>query len=125
MKTYLVVLTTALLISGGIASAQQQQYDSLGSPTPAPNQNVSPNAIAPNVPKLGGVSGSAGANADANDKTGVGANGARSYTTGAGAANGGVNGPVNTGTTTPTDPSSTRGADSNTGVATPSGLTND
>ena len=37
----LILAAAALLVGGGIAEAQQQ-YDSLGSPTPAPNQNVSP-----------------------------------------------------------------------------------
>ena len=51
MKTHPVILAVAaLLISGGIASAQKLQYDSLGSPTPRPNQDASPNTIAPNVP---------------------------------------------------------------------------
>jgi hypothetical protein len=110
MKTHSVILAAVVLLVGGsIASAQQKQYDSLGSPTPAPNQSVSPQATTPNV--------SGGTNADANDETGAGANGAKSETTGSGAVNGGVNGPVNSGTTTPTD--------SNTGVATPGGLIND
>ena len=48
-----------LIIGGGVASARQQQYDSLGSPTPRPNQNASPN-VAPNVssPSTTGQSGS-------------------------------------------------------------------
>ena len=97
MKAHTVILAAAtLLLSSGIGSAQKQ-YDSLGSPTPAPNQGVSPNVIAPN-PNTGGVS-STGTNADANDQTGVGANGAKSETTGSGAVNGGVNGPANSGTT--------------------------
>jgi hypothetical protein len=51
MKTHPVILAmAALLISAGIASAQKLQYDSLGSPTPRPNQNVSPNTNEPNVP---------------------------------------------------------------------------
>jgi hypothetical protein len=51
MKTHPVILAVAaLLISGGIASAQKLQYDSLGSPTPRPNQNASPNTLEPNVP---------------------------------------------------------------------------
>src|SRR5947207_2995171 len=61
MKTHPVILAVAaLLISGGIASAQKLQYDSLGSPTPRPNQNASPNTIEPNVPipNTGGQSGS-------------------------------------------------------------------
>ena len=94
MKAHIVVFAAAiLLISSGIASAQQRQYDSLGSPTPAPNQAVSPKAPAP------------GTNADANDKTGAGANGAKSETTGSGVVNGGVNGPANSGTNTATDSS--------------------
>ena len=51
MKTHpVIVALAALLISGGIASAQKPQYDSLGSPTPRPNQDASPNASEPNVP---------------------------------------------------------------------------
>jgi hypothetical protein len=92
MKTHsLMLVTAALLIGGGVASAQQNQYDSLGSPTPAPNQGVSPNAKSA-IPNTGGISGQ-GPNADANDKTGVGANGAKSETTGSGAVNGGMNAP--------------------------------
>jgi hypothetical protein len=91
MKTnYLILAAATLLISGGVASAQMQ-YDSLGSPTPAPNQSASPNATAPNVPNTGGVSSKAKGD------------GAKS-TTGSGAVNGGVNGPINNGTSTPTDP---------------------
>jgi len=91
MKTHSLILAAAtLLVSGGISSAQMQ-YDSLGSPTPAPNQNVSPNAAAPIIPNTGGVS---------NNAKGDGAQG----TTGSGAANGGVNGPINSGTSTPADP---------------------
>ena len=51
MKTHPVILAmAALLISGSMASAQKLQYDSLGSPTPRPNQNASPNTNEPNVP---------------------------------------------------------------------------
>jgi hypothetical protein len=60
MKTHPIILAVAILIiSGGLASAQQQQYDSLGSPTPRPNQNASPN-MAPSVssPSTTGQSGS-------------------------------------------------------------------
>jgi hypothetical protein len=52
MKTYSVILA-ALLVSGGIASAQQQSYDTLGSPTPRPNQAVPSNTVEPNVPAAG------------------------------------------------------------------------
>jgi hypothetical protein len=51
MKTHFAILATAaLLISGGTASAQKLQYDSLGSPTPRPNQSASPTAKEPNIP---------------------------------------------------------------------------
>ena len=51
MKVHFGILTAAALFAGGgLASAQQMQYDSLGSPTPSPNQGASPNASAPNVP---------------------------------------------------------------------------
>jgi hypothetical protein len=104
MKMHSLILAAAtLLISGGVASAQMQ-YDSLGSPTPAPNQNASPSAVAPNVPNTGGVSSKAKAD------------GAQS-TTGSGAVNGGVNGPINSGTSTPTDPTRSD--------VTPGGLTRD
>jgi hypothetical protein len=92
MKTHsLILVTAAFLVSGDMASAQQNQYDSLGSPTLAPNQGVSPNSK-PAIPNTGGISDQ-GPNADANDKTGVGANGAKSETTGSGAVNGGMNAP--------------------------------
>jgi hypothetical protein len=61
MKIHPMILAAAILvISGGLASAQQQQYDSLGSPTPRPNQNASPNATGPSVssPSTTGQSGS-------------------------------------------------------------------
>ena len=109
MKTHslflhsLILAAAALLISGGVTSAQMQ-YDSLGSPTPAPNQSASPNATAPNVPNAGGASSKAKGD------------GAQS-TTGSGAANGGVNGPINNGTSTPTNPMRSD--------VTPGGLTRD
>jgi len=60
MKTHSMILAAAILmIGGGLASAQQSQYDSLGSPTPRPNQNSSPN-MAPSVssPSTTGQNGS-------------------------------------------------------------------
>jgi len=42
-----VFLASAIILLSSVAFAQQQ-YDSLGSPTPAPNQSASPNAT--NVP---------------------------------------------------------------------------
>ena len=49
MKKQTLILATALMLIHGVAFGQQQ-FDSLGSPTPAPNQNSSPNATGPNVP---------------------------------------------------------------------------
>jgi hypothetical protein len=47
-------LVGAALLIGGVAFAQeQQQYDSLGSPTPAP-QTATPGMTGPNVPIPGG-----------------------------------------------------------------------
>src|SRR6266403_5888224 len=51
-----VILASAIVFLSSVAFAQQQ-YDSLGSPTPAPNQSALPNAIAPNVPIPGDKSG--------------------------------------------------------------------
>jgi hypothetical protein len=107
MKMHSVVLTSAALLINGMASAQQQ-YDSLGSPTPAPNQSTAPNSTRPNVQIPTGKSDDASGKAET-----IGT----ASTTGSATStpsNGGVNGPVNTGTTTPTDPG-----------ATPSGLSLD
>jgi len=51
-----IILASAIVLLSSVALAQQQ-YDSLGSPTPAPNQSASPNATAPNVPIPGNKSG--------------------------------------------------------------------
>jgi hypothetical protein len=51
MTKHPAILATAIVLFSGAALAQQQ-YDSLGSPTPAPNQNASPNANGPNVPTV-------------------------------------------------------------------------
>jgi hypothetical protein len=86
----------------------QQQYDSLGSPTPAPNQQASPNAPAPNVPiPAGKAENSVGTPGT------MGTNGS-AVTTGSGSAtlssaDGGVNGPINAGSSTPTDSGTTPG----------------
>ena len=54
MKPHALILGSAvLLLSGTLVSAEQQphmQYDSLGSPTPRPNQEASPTQAEPNVP---------------------------------------------------------------------------
>jgi hypothetical protein len=47
-RNSLSLAAVALLISGGVAFAQQQ-FDSLGSPTPAP-QAAPPTATGPNIP---------------------------------------------------------------------------
>ena len=104
MKTHLAVLTAALIFSGEFALAQQQQYDSLGSPTPAPQQNASPIAPQPNVPIP---------NPDLNKST-TGMNGEKSFTTGSGTASGNTAG-ASTGVDAP----------NNNGGATPSGLIDD
>jgi len=39
-----MLVSVALLLADS-GRAQQQQYDSLGSPTPAPNQAASPNTV--------------------------------------------------------------------------------
>jgi hypothetical protein len=50
----LLLAATMALVSVGFASAQQspphQSYDTLGSPTPRPNQAASPHEKEPNVP---------------------------------------------------------------------------
>jgi hypothetical protein len=46
MKKYTLILASATFFFSGAGWAQQQ-YDSLGSPTRAPNQAVSPNAVNP------------------------------------------------------------------------------
>src|SRR3954454_19942238 len=53
-----VILAAGIVLLSSVALAQQQ-FDSLGSPTPAPNQSASPNAAAPNVPMPGDNSGNA------------------------------------------------------------------
>jgi hypothetical protein len=88
------ILATAILLVSGAAFAQQQ-YDSLGSPTPAPNQSASPNATPPNKP----VSVPSGA--AASDK--VGTDGSKA-TTGSAvrpppSSDGGMNAPADDGRT--------------------------
>ena len=51
-----VILASAIVLLSSVAFAQQQ-FDSLGSPTPAPNQSASPRAVNPNVPTPGDKSG--------------------------------------------------------------------
>jgi len=55
MKKYPLIIASATFLFSG-ASWAQQQYDSLGSPTPAPNQAASPNAVNPNKPIPGNES---------------------------------------------------------------------
>jgi hypothetical protein len=110
MKMHTVILASAALLISSMACAQQQ-YDSLGSPTPAPNQNASPSLANPNVPTPAEKSvGATGITGEA-ETNGSGT------TTGSSTnapSEGGVNGPVNAGTSTPTGSG-----------ATPSGLTPD
>jgi hypothetical protein len=104
MKTHFAILTAALILSSEFALAQQQQYDSLGSPTPAPNQNASPTVPQPNVPI---------SNPDLS-KRNTGVNGEKSLTTGSGTVSGNTAG-ASTGVDAP----------NNNGGATPNGLIND
>jgi hypothetical protein len=104
MKTHFAIVTAALMFSSGFALAQQQQYDSLGSPTPAVQPNASPTAPQPNVPIP---------NPDLNKRT-TGTNGEKSLTTGSGTGSGNAAG-ASTGVDAP----------NNNGGSTPSGLTDD
>jgi len=101
-KTFLILATILLLRS---AAAAELQYDSLGSPTPRPNQGVSPNATGPNVPIPADKA------APSTVTTGKAATDGSQSTIGA-PSDGGGNGPANSGITTPTD-----------NGATPNGLT--
>jgi hypothetical protein len=102
MKMHSVIIASATLLISSMACAQQQ-YDSLGSPTPAPNQSASPNSANPNVPIPAGKADGASGKAETN---GSGTTTGSSTST---TSNGGVNGPINAGTSTPTDPGTTPG----------------
>jgi len=105
-----VILASAIVLLSSVAFAQQQ-YDSLGSPTPAPNQSASPNAVAPNVPIPGDKSGT---NATTTGKAATDGSGSSSGSAdGTKMPSGGANGPVKSGIATPDND------------ATPSGLTRD
>jgi hypothetical protein len=104
------ILATAIVLFSGAALAQQQ-YDSLGSPTPAPNQSASPNATGPNVPM-------------ASDKSSPAVSG-KVQTDGSGSTTGSAirtTPPVNSGAKEPDNRGAT--APTNNGV-TPGGLTPD
>src|SRR5689334_8754073 len=123
MKPYFAILAAAALFGGSTLASAQQQYDSLGSPTPAPNQKASPSTPAPNIPKPGSPKSNDDAAkgnsmSEPNNKTNAGTKGT-SYATGAGAdkmPSGTPNSGMNSGTTSPTDPTTNGGA-------TPNGLT--
>src|SRR5690349_696259 len=104
MKSLLAILTAALTFNSGLALAQQQQYDSLGSPTPAPQQKASPTAPQPNVPIP---------NPDLKKDT-TGTTGEKSLTTGSGTMSGNT-----AGASTSVD------APNNNGGSTPSGMVDD
>lgn len=91
MKTLTFFFISALLLNGGIAIAQQQ-FDSLGMPTPAPNQKASPNSIAPNVSPSADKGSTKAPQATQPETTGSGLGTAQS-----------AGGTLNTGTSTPTD----------------------
>ena len=90
-----VILASAIVLLSSVAFAQQQ-YDSLGSPTPAPNQSASPYAANPNVPIPGDKSAP---NTDTTSKAAT--DGSRSTTGSANGmktpSNGSVNAPMNSG----------------------------
>src|SRR5690242_3982003 len=93
MKKYTLILASAtfLLSSTGWA---QQQYDSLGSPTPAPNQAASPNAVNPNKPVPGNeTTGSSSVTESQTTGSAAGSSGSTS----------GLNEPANAGTSLPAD----------------------
>ena len=48
-KNTLSLAAAALFISGGLTHAQQQRYDSLGAPNPAP-QTATPETTGPDIP---------------------------------------------------------------------------
>jgi hypothetical protein len=105
MKIHSAIVASAALLINSVAFAQQQ-YDSLGSPTPASNQSASPNSARPNVPvPAGKADGASGMTGKAETNGSGSTTGAATSTP----SNGGVNGPVNTGTSTPTDPGTTPG----------------
>lgn len=103
-----ILATAALLMSGGLGFAQQQ-YDSLGSPTPAPNQTASPNSTNPNIP-MPSTTGNSVGSTTSGTSAGRGAETiGENKKVPAGDLNGGTYGNVNTGITTPTDPTATQG----------------
>ena len=78
MKTHPVTLAmVTLLVSGGLAMAQQMQSDSLGSPSQKPNQSTSPTTAEPIAPAPGsstsGVNLQKKTGASGSSTTGVGA----------------------------------------------------
>src|SRR5258706_15253606 len=88
-----IILASAIVLLSSVAFAQQQ-YDSLGSPTPAPNQSASPRAVNPNVPTPGDKSGArmsttGKAATDGSGSTTRSANGTKTP------SDGGVNAPTN------------------------------
>ena len=73
MKSHSLLLAVAVVLMGsGLASAQQQ-YDSLGSPTPRPNQGVSPNKVEPNIPIPDGKSDASKPASRPSETTGISA----------------------------------------------------
>ena len=83
---FLVVLTSTILAFSSAAFAQQS-YDSLGMPTPRPNQSASPNEKTPNVPIPAGQP-DAGASKENSSAAGAPVEGASggAQTTGSGAS---------------------------------------
>lgn len=106
MKKHFVILASAAALLLTSMAWAQQQYDSLGSPTPAPKQNASPNATGSNVPQPAGKAEGGSATTGKAETSGSG------FTAGSGTvanppSDGRVNGPVNSGVNTPTDSGAT------------------
>jgi hypothetical protein len=107
MKTRLSLAVASVLMSTVVALGQQH-YDTLDSPTAATKQNASPNIVQPNGPEPGDISRNGG-RPGAHPAVGATNGSAPSAATSPGSdtssnrATGGVNGPVNSGITTPTD----------------------
>jgi hypothetical protein len=95
MTKNLVILASAIVLLNSAAFAQQQ-YDSLGSPTPAPNQSASPTATNPNGPIPGDKSGTKPATTGkaATDGSGSSMGSAKGTKS---PSNDGVNAPMNSG----------------------------
>src|SRR5437868_6985612 len=107
MKPRTLCLATAALLVGVALAPAQEQFDSLGSPTPAANQEASPNTVAPNNPQPAGTLNAGSPKSTAPNK---------SETTGSGAD-------MPTGASSGTKPGSRQNTPATDSGVTPNGLT--